>query len=298
MKKTIGTLLHLVLFALIFNFGYSQNSDEPAKITDKYVIQNVYITSKAGQAPTWGSILIEDGLISQVGRSVNIPYDAELIDGDSMYVYPGFIDALSHTGIKAAEEKKDRERPKNPGSPPNDVAGITPDLSAYDMLSTKEKSIKALRGAGITVSHVVPDGKMLPGQGAIILLNGDSPEEMGLKENASMYAQFKGAGRMYPGTIIGVMAKFRELYHGAYYAQKHTVDYNRNPSGLKRPSHDKELDAFFPVLDKKQKIFFKTQKALTIQRALTLQKELGFQIVLSDVKQANQALNKIKSSRA
>lgn len=298
MKRNIGTYVYLLALSLCFQFGYSQNSDEPATITDKYVIENVFITARAGQTPTFGSVLIEDGMIKQIGSSINAPFDAEIIDGDSMYVYPGFIDALSHTAVKSAEEDKDSPKVKNPGSPPNGAAGITPQHTAAEMISTKEKSIKDLRTAGITISHVVPNGKMLPGQGAVVLLSGDSPEDMLLRSDMSMYAQFKGAGRMYPATIIGVMAKFRELYRGATYAKKHSAQFATNPTGLKRPNHDKELNAFFPVIDKQQKIFFKADKGLTIQRALTLQKELGFPIVLTDVKQATQAIKKIKTAQA
>lgn len=298
MKRTLDSYVCLLLFSLCLQFGYSQNSDEPATITDKFVIENVFINARPGQTPSFGSILIEDGMIKQIGTSVNFPFDAEIIDGDSMHVYAGFIDALSHTAIKAPEENKDSPKVKNPGNPSNEAAGITPHKSAASMLSAKEKSIKDLRSAGVTMAHVVPSGKMLPGKGAVILLNGESPEDMLLREDMSMYAQFKGAGRMYPATIIGVMAKFRELYRGATYAQKHSSDFSKNPSGIQRPSHDKELNAFFPVIDKNQKIFFKADKALTVQRALALQKELGFPIVLSDLKNATKAIQKIKTAQA
>ncbi len=292
-----STLLTFILVLFILPFGNSQNSNEPSKITSTFVIQNVHIISQAGQAPIFGSILIKDGLIESKGTSVNIPFDAEIIDGDSMYVYPGFIDALSHTGIKK-EEEGERVKAKNPGNPPNDLAGITPDKSAMDLVSHKEKSIKDLRSSGFTISHTVPYGKMLPGNGSIILLDGESKEEMSLRENVSMYAQIKGARGVYPGTIIGVMAKWRELYRSAEFAKKHKSQYQSNPVGLKKPSYDKELEAFFPILEKKQKVFFEASNALTIQRALSLQKDLGFELVLADVKQGQNALDKIKSSGA
>lgn len=298
MKKTIRAIPLVLLFCFFATSLISQNSDEPAVITSKFVIQNVHIISKAGSTPTFGSVLIEDGMIKQVGRTVSIPFDAEIIEGDSMYLYPGFIDALSHTGIKKEESGGDRPKVKNPGYPPNDVAGITPDLSAFDFISHKEKSIKDMRSQGFGISHVVPHGRLFPGQGAIILLEGESPDEMTIRKNVSTYTQFKGARGMYPQTIIGQMAKWREMYRGAAYAKKHNTSFEANPVGIKRPAYDKAIQALIPVVEKKQKVFFKASKALEIRRALALQKDLGFSIVVSDVKQATHSMDALKALNA
>ena len=298
MNRTIRAIPLVALFCFLSFIGFSQNSDEPAVITTKFVIQNVHIISKPGTPASFGSILIEDGMIKQVGRTVTIPFDAEIIDGDSMYVYPGFIDALSHTGVKKADTDDDRPKVKNPGYPPNDVAGITPERSAFDFISHKEKSIKDMRSQGFGISHVVPHGRLFPGQGAIILLDGENADEMTIRKNTSTYSQFKGARGMYPQTIIGQMAKWREMYRSASYAKKHNSSFATNPVGIKRPAYDKAVEALIPVVDKKQKVFFKASKAMEISRALALQKDLGFPIVLSDVKQATHAMDAIKAARA
>ncbi len=298
MNRTIRAISFIALFCFLSFMGNSQNSDEPAVITAKFVIQNVHIIAKPGTPASFGSVLIEDGMIKQVGRTVTIPFDAEIIDGDSMYVYAGFIDALSHTGVKKSDTDDDRPKVKNPGYPPNDVAGITPELSAFDFISHKEKSIKDMRGQGFGISHVVPHGRLFPGQGAIILLDGNNADEMTIKKNTSTYSQFKGARGMYPQTIIGQMAKWREMYRSASYAKKHNSSFSTNPVGIKRPSYDKAIEALIPVVDKKQKVYFKASKAMEISRAMALQKDLGFSIVLSDVKQATHAIKSIKASKA
>ncbi len=295
----IKNLKHVLCSCLIsislISFG--QNSNTPKKVTNTYLIKNVFITSNPDVSPTFGSVLIKNGLIHQVGAAVAAPFDAEIIDGDSMYIYPGFIDALSHTAIKSTDDE-DRPKAENPGNPPNDLAGIMPNRSAFSMLSSEESSLKDMRKAGICISHVVPKGNMLPGNGAIILTDGDSPEALTVKKDVSIFSQFKGASRMYPATIIGVMAKWRELYRRAEIAIKHVRNYNMNPSGLSRPNHDKELEALFPVVDKTKKVFFKASKTQNIYRALSLQKDLGFPIVLTEVQHVSNALNKIKSAKA
>ncbi len=62
--------------------------------TDKLFIKDVIIHDKPGSVIEYGSILIEAGIIKQIGKSIQQPTDARLIKADSLHVYPAFIDAL------------------------------------------------------------------------------------------------------------------------------------------------------------------------------------------------------------
>ncbi len=52
-------------------------------------------------------ILIEDGKIMEIGSSVSIPADAEVIDLAGKYVLPGLVDAYEN-GVKMAFSTADR----------------------------------------------------------------------------------------------------------------------------------------------------------------------------------------------
>ena len=96
-----------------------------------------------------------------------------------MYVYAGFIDGLSRTGVvKPKEEPSNKEKVKDPGNPPADRAGITPQNDVRSFLNPGDKSIEEFRALGFTTAHVVPFGGMLPGNGAIISLGGKSADDM------------------------------------------------------------------------------------------------------------------------
>ncbi|MBK9983253.1 MAG: hypothetical protein IPP15_12750 [Saprospiraceae bacterium] len=56
---------------------------------------------------------------------------------------------------------------------------------------------------------------MIPGKGSLIILSGKETGQLFWKEDVSMFAQWSGAGDNYPRTVIGMMAKWRELYHNA-----------------------------------------------------------------------------------
>jgi len=240
-----------------------------------------------------GDIVIQNGIISNVAKSLAPPYDARIIEADSSYAYACFIDVLSHTGVGKEERNQKRPEVKFPGSPPNHVAGITPELSLSNKLSTTDPSIKAMRNAGFGISHSVPRGQMLPGQGSLITLK--DGDDILVSENASIFLQFSGVRGFYPSTVIGVMAKWRDLYRKAHYLSLHQSSYNLNPLGTARPKWDKSLEALIPVTQLQTPVFHNTPGIKDVFRALELKRELGYNLVLVNVKNGWDAIESIKA---
>lgn len=270
---------------------------ELAPVSRTYAITNVVITQSPGRKIDRGIVVIKDGLIHSVGKNIAVPPEAILIKGDSLHVYAGFIDGLSHTGItKPKEDTAPKERPKDPGNPHPEIAGISPQNDVRTSLNPADKSVEEIRGAGFTVVQVVPYGGMLPGTAAIILLKGKSPDEMILVGKSAMFAELAPAQRVYPNTVIGVMAKWRELYRQASQAKNYESMYASNRAGLNRPASDRILEALYPVIDKRLPVIFEADKYLETQRVLTLQSEFGFPLMIGDIKEGWDAITKLKST--
>lgn len=288
MTQHNGLRLVLLVFLMsIFNFsqGNAQNSNDAKDVTSTYFIKNAFVVQKPGTILPNTSILIRNGLIQSVGPDIKIPFDARVIEADSMYVYAGFIDACSHSGI-TAEEQKERPRVDNPGNPPKNLAGITPQKSVREAIGEKlDKSMSEMQDLGYGFVHVVPTGRMLPGQGSVLSTGKGSPDVTLLKENISQFAQFKPARGMFPSTTIGVMSQFRDLYKNAEFSSKYFNAYTFQPKGLARPNHSEELGALFPVVNKQMPVFFYTPMVKDVNRAMILNKELGFNMVLTGVRQ-------------
>jgi imidazolonepropionase-like amidohydrolase len=247
---------------------HAQPSNEVPTVTRTYALENIRIVQAPSRVIEKGTVLVRDGLIAEVGPAVTIPFDAERIDGDSLIVYAGFIDGLSHAGIPAPPE--DRSGPGganlNRANPTNEQAGIQPDRAAPDLIDPKDKAIEELRKAGFTAAHGVPRGQMLPGSGALVLLAGDDANDMVVKRDVSMFAQIEGANRVYPATPMGVMAKMRQLYREASRRQQIESDYAANATGMIRPEYDPVYYAFFPVIEGDLPVYFYTADALDIYR--------------------------------
>ncbi|TAE47357.1 MAG: hypothetical protein EAZ89_18130 [Bacteroidetes bacterium] len=270
-------------------------------VTHTYVLQHVTVVTAPGKTIPNTTVLIKNGLIAGIGPNLRIPGEAQRIEADSMYVYAGFIEGLSHTGIprpKAEERGGNAPRIENPGEPTYEQAGITPNVQVRSLIDPSEASIANLRGLGFTAAHVVPRSGMMPGSGAVVLLGGKTSDEMILRDQVSFFSQFTPARRMYPATVLGLMAKWREMYLQSGQAQAHMQLWQKNPAGVQRPAYDRMLEAFFPVLDKKTAVYFKAQTSIEAYRALTLQKELGFPLVLSELREGWDMAPDLKASGA
>jgi len=297
LRKLTFRLLLLLSFLMVSIQSHAQSDptgSSPATTT--YAITNATIVPSPGIKIEGGTIIISDGLITDVGINVTIPAYAEVIDGTDHYVYAGFIDGMSNTGAKRPEAM---ERPDNlfTPDPPNDYAGITPEISVVEQLDLDESSIANLRKIGFTISHSVPHGRMLPGKGALILLrDGEHPDDVILKQEVSLLSQFVGAPGAYPGNTLGIMAKWRNLYKNAELSKRHSEMYASNPAGIVRPSQDRVLQAFYPVVDRSQPVFYNATGMLEARRALSLQREMGFNLAFGNLEQAWPLINDLDKS--
>ncbi len=266
-------------------------------VTGKYYFKDAFVVDRAGGAPTISSVLVVDGIIHAVGKTTPIPYDAKLIDSDSLYIYPGFIAAFSQAGVDMPKEDPS-VRPSSVGKPENEIAGIVPERSLASLYKADHGSIASQREQGFTIAHIVPDGNMLPGMGSIVALDGNSFSNATMAKDVSQFLQLKGSGRMFPSTIIAVMTKWREMYRQAELDMAHQKAYALNPIGKQHPKSEPAIEALFPVVRKEKSVYFLASDELSVHRALALQKEMGFKMILAEAKSIKGAEKKLMASQS
>lgn len=282
------------------------NEDLPV-VTNSIALINARVVTTAGKPAVSSTVLIRDGLITHVGQNISIPADAYRIKADSLYVYPAFIDAFSSIGIKESEGET-QSGPGGPGGSRNtrpavdsegnaslEDAGITPFRSVRSMLDAKEKSIADWRSKGFAIAHVMPKGKLIPGKSALLVLTGKDVDQLLWKEDIAMFSQWIGAGNSYPGTIIGMIAKWRELYTNAMQNVAHEKMYAENAS-VPRAEYNQAHEALGPVVKKEMPVFFRAPKVKDITRALDLKEDLGMKMVIADAEEAWLIKERFKST--
>lgn len=288
--------------AILFVFclgQFAQAQSDPtgqSAVTGTFALTNATVITAPGASITDATVVVKDGLIFNVGQNVSIPNNAEVIDATGLFVYPAFIDGMANTGAKRPESV---ERPRNlfTPDPPNDFAGITPENSVLSQLDPSSGTIKSMRKAGFAISHTVPYGRMLPGSSSLILLkDGTHADDIMMAENVALYAQWVGAPGAYPNNILGMMAKWRNLYRNAVLNKKHADMYAEDPSGLARPTSDRVSQAFYPVVTKDMPVIFDVSGMLDVRRAMRLQNDLGFNLMVSGLDQSFELVDELKAT--
>src|SRR5262249_61052900 len=116
-----------------------------------------------GRASGNGSVLLRDGKMAAVGRTVPAPADAELIDGRGKYLTPGVIDDHSHLGVYAApggDALSDGNEATNP---------VTPQVWAEHSVWPQDPQFPRALAAGVTTVQILPGSGHLFGGRSVVL---------------------------------------------------------------------------------------------------------------------------------
>jgi len=272
----------LVLFLLLLGFSvtavWAQGEvdpelDEIASPTRTIAVRNARIVTAPGKVIERGTLVMRAGTIAAVGPSVAIPPDAEIIEGEGLTLYPGFIDALGDEGIVVPKVENLPKVPR-PGDPPNDRAGIRPERDARNLLDPNAPSIDSMRRLGYTVAQVAPRDGMLPGTAAVIRLGGRGVADVVVSIGSATVAQFAPVDDIYPATRMAIMAKMRDLVARARQVDDGHRNLERPAIGDDRLRSDPSLDALIPTARGERPLLFATTGALDAVRAFRLGREL------------------------
>ncbi|RMH16163.1 MAG: hypothetical protein D6701_09255, partial [Gemmatimonadetes bacterium] len=91
-----------------------------------FAIRGARIVVGDGRVIDRGTVVVEEGLITAVGRNVDIPERARVFEGEGLTVYPGFFDALTTLGHPSAPGGGARAAAQRQGSA-NDTYSRGPD---------------------------------------------------------------------------------------------------------------------------------------------------------------------------
>jgi imidazolonepropionase-like amidohydrolase len=227
MKKLL-----VLLFFLSLHTMYAQDyfpTDAGVKTTDNTLVAftnaTIYVTPE--KVLKNGTLLIENGKIINVGKTVKIPKGAKIINLSGKTVYPSFIDLYSDFGIKKPKRAAGRSRStqyaaSREGYYWNDH--IRPDIDPIKDFSFDAKKAKELLNAGFGVVNTHLQDGIVRGNGLLIALNPNSSNAYRVLDTKSaQYLSFSKSAmskQAYPGSRMGAMALLRQTYNDAsWYAQ-------------------------------------------------------------------------------
>lgn len=303
MKKTI-----FALWAIISLFSLSI-------FAQSYAITNARIVTVSGTTIEKGTVVIRDGLITEVGTSARIPADAKTFDGNGLTVYPGFFDPITNLGLVAPTQPtpaipqvggggggrgpQQPQQPQQPTSISNYPVGLQPETIAFDQFRGTEAQFESYRNLGFTTVLTVPREGIFNGQSAIINLAGDNASAMLIKSPVALHISFvtlRGGG--YPGSLLGTFSATRQMFLDAQRLNDWKKSYSANPKGIKRPDADPSLEALIPALNRQMPVVFNANSEIEIIRALDFAKEFNLKPIIAGGLEAGKVADRLKKADA
>ncbi len=245
-----------------------------------YALQGVTVVQADGSRLSGVSIIVRNGLIEAMGPNIELPSDALVLEGDSLMVFPGLIDAQGGVEYEFPEPEVDRSQVK-PWAPPRSIQSFMPHRKVVDYLSATGEDLDDQRKDGIVAAAVLADGRLMPCRGAVLLYRKDAatPQELVMIPTMGPVMSFRGAQGVYPNQIFAVMAFFRQTFEDARRDGLVHEAYARDPKGVQTPHWDPDYAVLRDVLNG-QTVYFVANLAEDIRNVLTLQEEYGLRPVI------------------
>jgi len=141
-----------------------------ARAQDKstaYAITHAKIFTVSGAAIDDGTIVIQNGKITNVGAAVEVPAGAHVIDGKGLQVYPGLFDPITQMGLREIGAV-------NATVDSAETGAFNPDVVASEAVLPSSEHIPVTRAAGITEVLAVPASGGMDSEGATGILGGQA----------------------------------------------------------------------------------------------------------------------------
>ncbi|MHC4400611.1 MAG: amidohydrolase family protein [Planctomycetota bacterium] len=224
-------------------------------VRKKIAINAATIITITGSDVQDGTILIEDGIIKEVGKDVEIPWDAEVIAAKDRVVMPGFVLAHTFNGLDRANENVPE----------------VPFLSTFDSIDPLDPFFEDSFRDGVVAMLVLPgNNTLLGGTGTVVNPHGRTVEEMLVKRYVGLKISLRPSAST---SRMGHMQRFRrymdELKH-------YLEEYNQRAKEAKKEKKpfDEKIDPrkkpVLDLLDGKLKAYIYCAVAADVPKALEI----------------------------
>ncbi|MBS4072121.1 amidohydrolase family protein [Algoriphagus aquatilis] len=221
-------------------------------------------------------VLVQDGIIKQIGKNIAAPAGVQTIDATGKYVMPGIIDAHSHVALDVVNEAS---------------APITSEVRMKDVVNPFEIGIYRALAGGVTISHAMHgSANVVGGQNATLkhrwgakdpadIIMQDAPRtiKFALGENPTR-VHGRGNG-IQPRTRMGVEAVLRNGFSEALQYKKAWETYHAakatKGNTLTPPAYSERLQTLADILDGKIIIHCHSYRADEIYMLINVAKDFN-----------------------
>ena len=257
------------------------------------LIRNATVLTGIGTRIDGGDVLIADGRIAAVGKGLEAPADAQVVDAAGRWVTPGLIDVHSHMGVYPSPGI-DAHDDGNEATDP-----VTPNVWAEHSLWPQDPGFEAALQGGVTSLQLLPGSANLIGGRGVTIRNVAATTYQAMKFPGAPHGLKMACGenpkRVYgdddraPSTRMGNVAGYRQAFADAQeYADKWTkyraelaVFEKKQEADAIRPmppKRDLKLETLAEAMQGNILVHIHCYRADEMATMLDLSREFGFKI--------------------
>ncbi|MEM1128142.1 MAG: amidohydrolase family protein [Bacteroidota bacterium] len=294
------TLLALLVALLLSGPAWADTptDGQPKARQGTFALTNARIVTVTNGTIERGTLVVQNDRIVALGADVQVPAGAEVIDCDGHTIYPGMIDAGTQLGlieIGSVPETRDLD----------ELGDLTPHVHALTAINPNSVLIPVTRVSGVTTVLTMPNGGLVPGQGALINLHGYTPMQMQAGPEVMML-QFPTTGRRgwwdrrSDDDIEKEAKRALETLNAAWdraelYAS--ITEAHANGQTEDRPEYVPAMQAMIPVVREEQTTIIRVNAAKDIVAAIDWVQERGLDnVVFSGVQEGWRVADQIAAA--
>ena len=225
-----------------------------------------------------GSIYVHNGKIAAIGKTVDAPANATVIDASGKWVMPGIIDSHSHIAL---------DDDVNEATSP-----VTPHMMMKDAFDYDDKAIYRALAGGVTTSLLLHgSANMIGGQAIVIkhkyglgrdeMLFPGAPRSIKFASGENPKRVYGGKGQV-PSTRMGNFEVMRQAFTEAREYMRTWDDYGakvkKGEKDATPPKKDLKLEALADVLRGKLLVQIHCYRADEFLTEMAIAKEFGYKI--------------------
>ncbi|MDH4238339.1 MAG: amidohydrolase family protein [Phycisphaerae bacterium] len=256
---------YIALIATFLTAYVINASARAAPVRKKLAIKAGSIITISGADIKNGTILIEDGIVKAVGKNIEIPWDAFVIEAKDRVVMPGFVLAHTSSGLDRANENVPE----------------VPFLSTFDSIDPVSFYFEDSLRDGVVAMLVLPgNSTLLGGTGTVVKPHGLTVEDMLIKPYTGLKISLQPTGNT---SRMGHMQRFRRYISDL---KDYLEEYEQRKADVKEENKpfDEEIDIrkqpMVDLLNKKLTAFIYCDIAADVPKAIEIHETYKLNTVL------------------
>lgn len=228
--------------------------------TRPILIENAVVHLGNGTVRADHSLLFDDGVIVEVARKIKTPPKATVIPGKGRHVYPGLIDSFTDLGLReitAVDVSVDS----------TERGDQNPNVRSWIAFNPDSELIPVARAGGVLLAHVVPGGRLIQGQSAVMQLDGWSVDEMKLAAPTGLCISWESivpSGDDPKELAKKYDEKIKELAEQLNTASRYRDAVASDPN----TTTDIRLESWVPVINGERPVFVYAERFAAIEAAV------------------------------